>query len=154
MKMPRLIRDTQGAALLEFAVTAPIFFLLVFGTIQAALMLWSQIGLQHGAEVATRCASLSDSAVTAATRLGTTFQPTACYTSSGTATANQTSLKNYAAANAWGLKPPASTFTVSVNGTNCPGGNMITASYPFTAITFLYNITLTATSCYPIGTGT
>ena len=59
----KLLRDdTRGAALVEFTVTIPFFLLLTFGLIQAGLLLWTQAGLQHGVEVATRCASVNYSA--------------------------------------------------------------------------------------------
>ena len=155
--MKRLIRDSKGAALVEFAVTAPFFFLLIFGIIQAALMLWAQVGLQHGTEAAARCAAISDIIVAnnSNSNVNTigTF-PTPCYSTSGSATANTVALQTYAAANSFGLKPPASTFSVNpasppAGTPTCTGGNLITASYPFTAITYLYSITLTASSCYP-----
>src|SRR3974390_3433879 len=59
----KLLRDdTRGATLVEFSVTIPFFLLLTFGLIQAGLLLWTQAGLQHGVEVATRCASVNYSA--------------------------------------------------------------------------------------------
>src|SRR5262245_8152521 len=60
----RLIRDdTGGGALVEFTVTFPFFLLLMFGLVQAGLLLWTQAGLQHGVEVASRCASVNYSAL-------------------------------------------------------------------------------------------
>src|SRR5262245_23423509 len=59
----RLIRDdTWGGALVEFTVTVPFFLALMFGLVQAGLLLWTKAGLQHGVEVATRCASVNYSA--------------------------------------------------------------------------------------------
>jgi Flp pilus assembly protein TadG len=150
MKFRRLIRDENGATLVEFAVTLPIFFLLLFGFVQVALMLWAQLGLQHGVEMAARCASLSDASGA--------IMPTACYTQAGGVTANQATVTAYAAANSWGLNPPATNFsastsTVTVSASDTYNCNLVTASYPFTAITYLYPITLTASSCYPTGPG-
>jgi Flp pilus assembly protein TadG len=142
MKPHRFIRDENGASLVEFAVSSPLFFLLMFGFVQVALMLWAQLGLQHGVEMAARCASISDA-------LGA-IMPTPCYTQqAGGATANAATVTAYAAANSWGLNPPAKDFQVSA----CPNGNLVTASYQFTAITYLYKIKLTASSCYPTGAG-
>jgi len=148
MKVRQLFRDTEGNALLEFGLTLPLFFLLLFGMIQAGLMLWVQIGLQHAVEMAARCASVSDIAVGLAGKNPGT-NPTPCYSVNGKASANASTLKSYAAANSYGLKPPASTFSVNPGAPPCPGGNLITASYPFTAIHYIYSITLTASSCYP-----
>jgi Flp pilus assembly protein TadG len=150
MIVRQLFRDTDGASLLEFAVTAPLFFLLLFGVIQAGLMLWTQMGLQHGVEMAARCASVSDIAITNSV----VTLPTPCYSVNGKASANVSTIKSYAAANSYGLSPPASAFSVNpatrpAGTPACTGGNLITASYPFTAITYLYSITLTASSCFP-----
>ena len=48
--------------LVEFTVTLPLFLLLTFGMLQAGLLLYTQVGLQHGVEVAARCASVNYSA--------------------------------------------------------------------------------------------
>jgi Flp pilus assembly protein TadG len=148
MKIRQLHRDERGAVLIEFTVVLPLWLSLTFGVVQAGLMLWAQIGLQHGVESAARCASVSDIAI----KYGGLTKPTSCYASvSATATAatNAASVKSYAASNSYGLNPPASTFSVSVNPANCTNGNLVTASYPFTAITYLFKKTLTAQSCYP-----
>ena len=151
MKIQQLLRDTEGASLAEFAVSVPIFLLLIFGMIQAGLMLWAKVGLQHGVEAAARCASLSDIAVLK-TNVTPVSNPTPCYSANGYASSNVSSLKSFAAANSLGLNPPASTFSVNPGAPPCPGGNLITATYPFTAITYLGQITLTASSCYPTKT--
>ena len=50
MKPKQIWDDTRGATLLEFTVTLPFFLLLTFGLIQAAMLLYTQSGLQHGVE--------------------------------------------------------------------------------------------------------
>jgi Flp pilus assembly protein TadG len=145
-----LLRDIRGASLMEFAVTLPIFFLVLFGLIQVGMMLWAQIGLQHGVETASRCASLSDIAVVqGGATPATTHTP--CYSANGNVTANVSTVKSFAAANSYGFNPPVGTFSVSLTaGTStAPACNLISASYPFTAIHYLYSITLTASSCFP-----
>jgi Flp pilus assembly protein TadG len=144
----QLYRDERGATLVEFSVVVPLWLSLTFGIVQAGLVLWAQIGLQHGVELAARCASLSDIAI----RYGNLTSPTPCYTtvtSTTNATANAAAVKSYAASNSYGLNPPASTFSVNPPSPPCTNGNMVTATYPFTAITYLFSITLTAQSCYP-----
>ena len=54
-----LARDQRGASALEFALIAPAFFLFIFGIIELGLVFWTQVGLQHGAEMAARCASIN-----------------------------------------------------------------------------------------------
>jgi Flp pilus assembly protein TadG len=148
MRIRQLYRDECGAALMELTVVFPVWLSLTFGIIQAGLVLWAQIGLQHGAELAARCASLSDIAI----KYGNLTKSTPCYSnvaSSPNAAANASTVTSFAASNSYGLNPPASAFSVSYNPANCTNGNLVTASYPFTAITYLFQITLTAKSCYP-----
>ena len=148
MKIRQLYRDERGAALVEFTVVLPLWLSLTFGIVQAGLVLWAQIGLQHGVEIAARCASLSDLAI----KYGGLTNKTPCYSSvaaNTTAAANASTVESYAASNSFGLNPPTSVFSVSTNPASCTNGNLVTASYPFTAITYLFKITLKAQSCYP-----
>jgi Flp pilus assembly protein TadG len=158
MKIRQLYRDERGAALIEFTVVLPLWVSLTFGIVQAGLVLWAQIGLQHGVEAAARCASLSDIAI----KYGGLTNPTPCYANVATnanATSNASTVTSYAASNSFGLNPLASVFSVSVKQfvadptttppttTSC---NLVTASYQFTAITYVFpTIRLTAQSCYP-----
>ena len=77
----------EGATAVEFAMTAPVFFLILFGIIQGGLLLWTQLGLQHGAEMAARCAGVNK---------------ILC--------GNNGAITNFAAQQAYGLNPPASTL--------------------------------------------
>jgi Flp pilus assembly protein TadG len=54
-----LRRDERGSSAVEFALTAPAFLALLFGALQGALMLWTQLGLQHAVERAARCAAVN-----------------------------------------------------------------------------------------------
>ena len=47
MKVTALWRDERGASALEFALTAPVFFLFIFGIIEFGLLFWTQLGLQR-----------------------------------------------------------------------------------------------------------
>jgi Flp pilus assembly protein TadG len=119
-------RDARGTAAIEFAVTAPIFFAMIVGIMVTGLVLWSKFGLQHGAEMAARCASID------------------------TLTCNSTTaIQNYAVSHTFGITPPASTFVVSVAA--C--GNQVTANYSFTAIKYMFGLpgfTLSAAACFPV----
>jgi Flp pilus assembly protein TadG len=48
MKPARFCSDERGTTVLEFALTVPIFFMLLFGVVGGGLLLWMQLGLQHG----------------------------------------------------------------------------------------------------------
>jgi Flp pilus assembly protein TadG len=120
----KIWQDERGATALEFAILAPVFFLLIFGIIAFGLLFWTQVGLQHGAEMAARCASIN-----------TTLCPT------------NSAITDYAMHQALGLSLPASTFTYSVPA--C--GNQVSASYTFQfpGVLNLSPVTLTAQACFP-----
>jgi Flp pilus assembly protein TadG len=128
MNLKRLSRDTQGSSSVALAATMPLFLTLTFGTVEVGLLMWVQVGLQHGVEMAARCASINT---------------TLCN--------NSSNIQNFAAQNAYGLNPPPSTFTVSTP--TC--GNQVAASYSFNYLTtYIFpapSLTLTAQSCYPAG---
>ncbi len=121
----RFLRNTSGAAALELALTAPVFFALMAAIIQGCLLMWGQVSLQHGVEAAARCAAIN------------VFD---CDTT--------TKVQAYAVTESLGFDPPTSTFTVSTPA--C--GSRVAASYDF-ALFFgffgLSSINLTATSCFP-----
>ena len=125
MNLRGFLNHVGGATAVEFALTAPVFFAIIFGLIDAALMLWTQLGLQHATELAARCASVNR-----------TICPDA------------TSIKNYAAGQVFGLTVPSSVFTAS----QVACGNRVSASFGFGVIGGYYGtpvITLTAAACFP-----
>jgi Flp pilus assembly protein TadG len=80
----------------EFTFTLPFFFILIFGLVKAGLLLWAQVGLQHGVELAARCASVSDAALQA----GRDFTPpnnSPCYSKNCNATTNLSTVQQFAA---------------------------------------------------------
>lgn len=124
MKRVTFRQDNRGASALEFALTAPVFFLFIFGIIEFGLLFWTQLGLQHGTEMAARCATVNS-----------TLCP------------NGNAITSYAAQQAFGLTLPAQTFTYSTSA--C--GNQVNASYAFQFAQFLNvsPIVLTAQACFP-----
>ena len=126
MKPGRIWRDQRGATALEFALLAPVFVLLIFGIIALGMLFWTQVGLQHGVQMAARCASVN-------TVLCPNNDPNA--------------ITAYATQQALGLSLPPSTFAYSVPA--C--GNQVSASYTFQFPTILNlnPLTLTAQSCFP-----
>ena len=97
--------------LVEFTVTLPLFLLLTFGLLQAGLLLYTQVGLQHGVEAAARCASVNYSA----NQLGLSQS---CFIVSGSAIApssvTTTNIKQYAQQNSWGINPASANLTVTL----------------------------------------
>ena len=125
MMMPRFWHDARGVTAIEFAFTGPVFFALIFLVIEGSFLMWTQVGLQHGAEMAARCATIS---------------PSICGTSAA--------IQSYAVGQTYGLNPPPSTF--SFTAASC--GNQVSASYNFAFLVSLFptrTIALTAQSCFP-----
>ncbi len=54
----RLYRDMHGATAVEFALIAPLLFLLLFGAVEAGRLLFVQSALHHSVSAAARCASI------------------------------------------------------------------------------------------------
>lgn len=117
-------RDRSGTSAVEFGLTAPVFFLLVFGLIEFGLLLWTQVGMQRGAELAARCA---------------TVNATLCGTSSA--------IIRYAAQQAFGLNLPDTTFTATIAA--C--GNQVSGNYSFQFPSFLgmSPVNVSAQACFP-----
>ena len=154
MKPKQIWDDTRGATLVEFTVTFPFFLLLTFGLVQAALLLYTQSGLQHGVEVAARCASVNYAANQIGLNQSCLTGSNGVPTPSTVVGSPSTYVPTYAAQNSWGINPSSATFIVTGGSatTNTCGttpGYKVTASYSFT-IGYLFNVTLGAQSCFPI----
>ena len=159
----KLLRDdTRGNALLEFTVTVPFFLVLMFGLVQVGLLLWTKAGLQHGVEVATRCASVNYSANQLGSPVSTTpscfgvAPSTVCGGPPGCASATAAPyIKSYVLQNSFGLVPSISHLSVTQTlptGGSCPTsvGYVVTASAPYDLMNYLFSVTLTATSKFSI----
>lgn len=117
--------DARGASAVEFAITAPIFCMLLVGIVEGGMLLWAQIGLQHGTQMAARCATIDTSVCGSADQI-----------------------QSYAAQQSYGLNPPSSTFTFSAAA--C--GNQVSASYQFSLISNYFGmpaLQIRAQSCFP-----
>ena len=114
MILKQLRDDTRGAALVEFTVTIPFFLLLTFGLIQAGLLLWTQAGLQHGVEVAARCASVNYSA----NQMGLTHK--LLWRGTNDRPSPIDTIKQYAVDNSCGLVPSISHVYRNPNPANIP----------------------------------
>lgn len=132
----------SGEAAVEFALVSVVLFLLLFGIIGAALLMWTQNALQEAASRTARCVAIGS---------------TDCATP---ATYARGLISGFTFA---GLGN-AATVAVST-GTTCPSNTSptgsITASYEIVKITSAFwangllppplsGITLSATACYPV----
>jgi Flp pilus assembly protein TadG len=143
MKVKQIGDDTQGAALVEFAIALPLFTSLIFGLIWLGLVMWTQFSLQRSVELAARCATVALNAST--TKVD-------CNTVSVAAPPTVSGIKSFAATQYFGLG--TATFNVTLNATcGSNTGNLVSASYTFSLISLYFlksSPKLTAQSCYPI----
>src|SRR6476620_485714 len=130
MKTSKIWREVSGSVAAEFGLTAPYFLVAVFGIVNAGLLLWTQLGLQHGVEMAARCGSVN-----------TTLCP------------DNDAIKTYAGTQTLGFPVSASNFTIAPG--DC-GGIQVSGNYPYNIFGFvkwggtpLVSINLSAQSCFP-----
>ena len=144
--IPKLLRDVRGATIVEFTVTLPFFLLLTFGIVQAGLLLMTLSGLQHGVELAARCASVNYSA----SQLGLS---TSCF-GINPSTVTVTDIEQYAQQHSFGLIPSYTYFNAVKSNSNSACGTtlhyLVTASYTVTLINYIFAPTFNAQSCFPI----
>lgn len=122
-----LVRDRGGASAVQFALIATPLLLFLFGIEETARIMWTQAAINMAVEDGARYSSVSG--------------PAGACAASGT-------VQTYAASRAWGLNLPSGDFTASAPACGC----QVSANVPFTPIVpklVPYNITLTATACFP-----
>ena len=123
-----LARDEGGATAVQFALIATPLFLFLFGIEETARIMWTQSAINMAVEDAARYSSVSG--------------PTGACSAAAT-------VQSYAASRAWGMSLPSGDFTATTAACGC----QVTANVPFTPIVpnlVPYNITLTATTCFPV----
>ena len=125
MRLQQFSNDRRAVTSIEFALTAPLFILIIFGLLQFGLWIWTQFALEHATAMAARCASINT------TTCGSPSQ-----------------IQTYAAQQALGLYVSPSIFSYSQP--SC--GNQVAASYIFPAFApalGLPSMTLIAQACFP-----
>jgi Flp pilus assembly protein TadG len=144
MKVKQIGDDTQGAALVEFAIALPLFTTLIFGLIWLGLVMWTQFSLQRSVGLAARCATVAQNSSVAKVN---------CNTVSVAAPPTNTGIQDFAATQYFGLSTPK--FTATLNATcGSNTGNLVSATYTFSFLSLYFlksSPTLTAQSCYPVG---
>ena len=129
-RLAALDRARDGATAVETALVLPLVLALFFGIIEVGHLLWTVSALNMAVEDAARCVSVSNVSTPPASLCDT-----------------QIHMQSYAAGRTWGMRVPASTFTLSTPA--C--GYEVTASYPYTPIVgyIPLSMTLSATACFP-----
>jgi Flp pilus assembly protein TadG len=120
--VPGFGRDSAGSAAVEFALTAPVFFLLLFGTIEFGQAMWAQNSLQYAVEEAARCRAINHAVCP-----------------------DDTSTKTFAVSQVYGIEINSSAFTV----THPTCGVQVAVSLPFSFLANFPSFTLTGQSCRP-----
>ena len=134
----RVCRAENGATLVEFALVAPVFLALLFGTIEFGRALWTQQALQETATAGARCMALSQPACASGGAAMSYIQQVA---------------------NQWGLSLLGSNITQSP-ATTCgsngiSGFSTVSLTYTFQSVAAAFVqipsgvITLTAQACFP-----
>jgi Flp pilus assembly protein TadG len=140
--LPSLGRSQNGATLVEFALVAPVFFALLFGTLEFGRALWTQQALQQTAIAGARCMALPQTNCATATY---------AYSSANTVTYIR------GVASQWGISLPSANITQN-NVATCGGANnfsQVEVTFAFESVVpYLTNIPtggipLSATACFP-----
>jgi Flp pilus assembly protein TadG len=136
MKLRDFIHRRDGSTAVEFTLVGPLFIGVMVGIFQAAMVLWTQLGMEHAVEAAARCSAVNSSTCGSATQV-----------------------QSYAATQAYGLKLPSSVFSFTPAPTNntCTAsttccGNVVSASYTYPFFSQVFHkasVALTAQSCFP-----
>jgi Flp pilus assembly protein TadG len=145
-KAASLIAACDGSAVIEFALVAPIFLMLLFGSIEFGRLLWTQQALQQAAIAGARCMAIAQGAI----------QSSAC-AASGSYSATSTKSYIETAASGWGVSVQDADITLD-NAATCGG----TTGFSQVTITNTFNTplpqivqlaaggtSLTTTACYP-----
>lgn len=125
-KARHLARNRRGVVAIEYALAAPMFFVMVFGFMEVCRLLWVQVTLDRAVTAAARCGALMHS---------------------GCTTAAAVSL--YASQKAPGMSVGSSAFTTTYP--TC--GVKVVAAYPISFVVKLgtnAGYTVAASACAPI----
>jgi Flp pilus assembly protein TadG len=137
-----------GATAVEFALVAPLFLALVFGTTEFGRLLWIEQALQETAIAGARCVAIAQSP---------TSNPTSSPCASG-GSYSPASATTYIqkVASGWGLSLPTSNIFLypEGNSSGCTGLSQVTLTSTFTSVVPSLvqlggGITLSASACYP-----
>jgi len=123
--MRKLLKDTRGAAMVEYALVALPVILFMFGIMQTAWIVWADNLLQVSVDAAARCGAVQSTT-------------TPCM---GGTTADMITTAN-------SIFGPLSGASFSGNVPTCTTGVGLVGTYDIT-ILFVVGLTIRAKSCYP-----
>jgi Flp pilus assembly protein TadG len=141
-----LFQAQGGATAIEFALVAPMFLALVFGTLEFGRLLWTEQALQETAIAGARCVAIAQGS-----------NPTKSPCASGGSYSSTTAISYIqGVASGWGLSLPSADITPTPAGSGgCTGLSQVTLTSTFNSVVPSLiqlssgGITLTASACYP-----
>jgi Flp pilus assembly protein TadG len=145
-RLQSLVAACGGASAVEFALVAPLFFMLLFGCIEFGRLLWTQEALQQAAIAGARCMGISQGK----------YQASSC-ASGGDYSSTSTTSYIQNVASGWGMSIPSSGITLNPSATcgGVAGFSEVTINATFTTVVpqivllAAGGTSLTATACYP-----
>lgn len=135
-------RAANGATLVEFALVAPVFLALLFGTLEFGRALWTQQALQETAIAGARCMALPQSG---------------CATAAYAYSSADTIIYIQGVASQWGISLPSANITQN-NAATCGGASgfsQVELTFTFQSVVpnlvqiATGGIPLSATACFP-----
>lgn len=145
-RLGALPRACSGATAVEFALVAPMFLMLVFGTIEFGRLLWTEQALQETAIAGARCVAIAQGS-------NPTHSPCA---SSGSYSSTTAISYIQGIASGWGLSLPSANISPTPAGSGgCAGLSQVTLTKTFNSVVpnLIHlgsgGIPLTASACYP-----
>jgi Flp pilus assembly protein TadG len=137
-----------GTTVIEFALVAPLFLILIFGTIEFGRLIWTKEALQEAAVAGARCVAIAQGAV-----------PGGPCTSGGSYSSAQAISYVQTEAGKWGISVPSAAVTPTAS-TSCAGTggfSEVSISTTYTSLVPKFTqlpgtITLNASACYPSNT--
>jgi Flp pilus assembly protein TadG len=145
-RLPALPRAQGGATAVEFALLAPMFLALVFGTTEFGRLLWTEQALQETAIAGARCVAIAQ---------GSNPTDSPCASGGSYSAASATSYIQQVAGG-WGLSVPTSDIFLYPEGNSsaCTNLSQVTLTCTFnTVVPSLVQlgggIILSASACYP-----
>jgi hypothetical protein len=141
----RVLRERDGTAAIEFAFVAPLFLMLLFGTVEFGRLFWTKVALQEAALAGAHCIAVAQGKL-----------PDGSCVSGGSHGSSATQSYVQVVGSQWGITLSTTDIPLSANA-NCGGTtgfSEVTIISSFTSaaaklITPPGTVVFSANACYP-----